>query len=106
MLGQLLDVMINSDRIVIYDGEDRESRELYRGYVGCFDYAEDNIDKSRRIAKTGLGTEIFRVENKHLNSFVHTKPLGGEVPVESTGSFAFSDLEEIIYTRIFLEVAE
>lgn len=105
MLGQLLDVLINSDRIVIYDGENDTSAELYRGYVGCFTHDKNSIDTRRRIVKTGLGTEIFRVKNKHLNSFVHTKLLGEEIPVESISDFVYSDLEEIIYTRIFLEVA-
>lgn len=103
VLGQLLDVMTDSSRIVIYDGEDEKSPELYRGFVACFIYEEDIIDKSRRIAKVGLGTEIFKVENHTFNSFVHTRPLGEEVPVENISNFVFSDLEEIIYTRIFLE---
>lgn len=106
MLGQLLDVLINSDRIVIYDGEHDESPVLYRGYVGCFTHDENGIDTSRRIAKTGLGCEIFRVEKQDLNSFVHTKTLGAEVPAESISDFKYSDLEEIIYTRIFLEVQQ
>lgn len=105
MLGQLLDVLVNSDRIVIYDGEHDTSPVLYRGYVGCFTHDRNSIDTSRRIAKTGLGCEIFRVEKRDLNSFVHTKTLGAEVPVENISDFRFSDLEEIIYTRIFLEVA-
>lgn len=106
MLGQLLDVLMNSDRIVVYDGEHDKSQVLYRGFVGCFAHDENGIDTSRRIAKTGLGCEIFRVEKRDLNSFAHTKMLGAEVPVESISDFAYSDLEEIIYTRIFLEVQQ
>lgn len=106
MLGQFLDVLINSDRIVIYDGEDSKSPELYRGYVACFNYDSGGIDTSRRIAKTGLGCEIFRVEKRDLSPFVHTKTLGAEVPVENISDFRYSDLEEIIYTRIFLEVQQ
>ena len=105
MLGQLLDVLVSSDRIVIYDGESEKSPELYRGYVSCFQYAENEIDKSRRIVKTGLGAEIFQRERVDFNKFTHTQKLGAEVPVESISNFKFSDLEEIIYTRIFLEVA-
>ena len=105
MLGQLLDVLVNSDRIVIYDGEDSGSRELYRGFVGCFDYDRGGIDVSRRIAKTGLGCEIFKVEKQGLSKFAHTKMLGPKVQVESISDYKYSDLEEIIYTRIFLEVA-
>lgn len=105
MLEQLLDVLIDSDRIVIYDGESEESPELYRGFVGCFDYHKNDIDTSRRIAQIGLGCEIFRVEKRNSNSFVHTKTLGAEVPVERISDFRYSDLEEIIYTRVFLEVA-
>ena len=106
MLGQLLDVLINSDRIVIYDGEHDKSPVLYRGFVGCFTHDGNSIDTSRRIAKTGLGCEIFRVERRDLNSFVRTKTLGAEVPAESISDFKYSDLEEIIYTRIFLEVQQ
>lgn len=104
MLEQLLDVLIDSDRIVIYDGESEKSPELYRGFVGCFDYHKNNIDTSRRIVQVGLGCEIFRVEKRGLNSFVHTKTLGAKIPVEKISDFRYSDLEEIIYTRIFLEV--
>lgn len=103
-LGQLLDVLINSDRVVIIDGESSKDPELYRGFVGCFNYDSNGIDTSRRIAKTGLGCEIFRVERQDLNKFIHTRTLGAEVPVENISDFKYSDLEEIIYTRIFLEV--
>ncbi len=103
-LGQLLDVLINSDRIVIYDGENNKCQELYRGYVGCFSYDTKRIDTKRRIAKAGLGVEIFKVEKEKLNPCIHTKKLGEEIPVENISDFRYSDLEEIIYTRIFLEV--
>lgn len=104
MLRQLLEVLINSERIVIYDGESEKCPELYRGFVGCFQYGRNSIDTSRRILKTGLGTEIFRVEKEKLSRFNHTKTLGAKVPVESISDFKYSDLKEIIYTRIFLEV--
>ncbi len=103
-LGQLLDVLINSDRIVIYDGENSKCPELYRGYVGCFGYGTDCIDVNRRIAKTGLGVDIFKVEKEKLNPCVYTKKLVKEIPVGSISDFRYADLEEIIYTRIFLEV--
>lgn len=103
MLGQLLDVLIPSDRIVIFDGENERSPELYRGYVACLDYQQKHIDKERRIAKTGLGTDIFRKErgSSHSYSKMDEKE---KIPVESISDFKFQDLEEIIFTRIFLEV--
>lgn len=103
ILGELLEVLINSDRIVIYDGENDTSTELYRGYVGCFCYAQNNIDTSRRIAKTGLGTDIFRREQGSSHIY-NTEEEKKKIPMESISDFKYSDLEEIIYTRIFLEV--
>lgn len=105
MLGQLLDVLINSDRIVIYDGEHDTSPELYRGYVGCFNHVENNIDTSRRIVKTGIGTDIFRKECGSSHAYKIQRQDKEEIPLESISSFKYSDLEEIIFTRIFLEVA-
>lgn len=106
MLGQILDVAEDSSRIVIYDGEGEKSRELYRGYVGCFKYDGIGIDVSRRIAGVGLETEIYRKEDKHWNKYTHTQMLGAEVPLENISDFKYQDLEEIIYTRIFLEVQQ
>lgn len=104
-LGQLLDVLINSDRIKIFDGDNEKAPVLYTGFVACIDYEETQIDSSRRVARVGLGTDIFRKEKPgSWNTFAHTAQLGEEVPVESISDFSYSDLEEIIYTRIFLEV--
>lgn len=105
MLGQLLDVLINSDRIKIYDGESEKSPVIYTGFVACFNHEENGVDRNRRIAKTGLGVDIFRKEKpEKWNTFSHISELGAEVPVESISDFEYSDLKEIIYTRIFLEV--
>ncbi len=102
-LESILDVLTNSERIVIYDGEDSKSPEIYRGYVGCFQYEKRKIETRRRIARMGLGCERFRVKKRDLSKLVQIKELGAEVPVESISDFRYSDLEEIIYTRIFLE---
>ena len=80
-LGQLLDVLINSDRVVIIDGESSKDPELYRGFVGCFNYDSNGIDTSRRIAKTGLGCEIFRVaglKQIHSHKDAGRRSPGGE----------------------------
>lgn len=103
-LEQLLDILIKSDRIVIYDGEENNSPELYRGWVGCFEYAKSGIDTKRRVVKTGIGSEIFKIERQQKNKFFQTKELGEEIPAGSVNDFEFSDLKQIIYTRIFLEV--
>ena len=104
-LGQLLDVLIPSDRIKIFDGENEKAPVLYTGFVACLDYDQKEIDKTRRIARTGLGVDTFRVDDKteKWNSFAHARPLKNEVPVESISNYKSSELEHIIYTRIFLE---
>ena len=76
--------------------------QSYRGFVGCFN--NKNIDTKRRIAKTGIGCEIFRIEKQDFNRFARTKKLGEPIPVEKINNFKYQDMEEIIYTRIFLEV--
>ena len=100
-LGQLLDVMINSDRIVIYDGKDNKSPVLYTGYVACLDLERENIDKTRIVSEVGLGAEFYQID-KTDNRFSHTKPILGEIQPEDVSQYRFHDLTEIIFTRIFL----
>lgn len=107
LLGQLLDVLISSDRIKIFDGESEKDPVLFTGFVGCFDYTRTEIDRNRRIVKAGLGMDTFRVDDRtgKWNSFAGAEKLHEEIPVESISNFKSSELEHIIYTRIFLEVA-
>lgn len=105
-LGQLLDVLIPSDRIKVFDGASEKDTVLFTGFAANFNYTREHIDRSRRIARVGLGTDIFRKEKPgSWNTFAHSTALGEEVPVESISNFEYADLQEIIYTRIFLEVA-
>jgi hypothetical protein len=105
-LGQLLDVLIPSDRIKVFDGASEKDPVLFTGFAANFNYTREHIDRSRRIARVGLGTDIFRKEKPgSWNTFAHSTALGEEVPVESISNFEYADLQEIIYTRIFLEVA-
>ena len=105
-LGQLLDVLIPSDRIKVFDGESEKDPVLFTGYVANFNYTREHIDKARRVARAGLGTDIFRKDKPgSWNTFAHSTALAEEIPVESISNFEYADLQEIIYTRIFLEVA-
>lgn len=105
-LGQLLDVMIPSDRIKVFDGVSEKDPVLYTGYAANYNYSREKTDKTRRVAKVGLGCDIFRKDNPGgWNTFAHSTALAEEVPVESISNFEYADLQEIIYTRIFLEVA-
>lgn len=96
-LEEFVGTMIPSERLVIYDAA---GAVLYKGYVGNFYHS--GIDTARQVKRHGLGTEIFRKERRagFVNQF---KDLPPKTPVESTSDFPFSDLEMLIFTRVFLE---
>lgn len=101
-LGQLLDVMTNSDRIVIHDGSNSNSPVIYKGYVACLDYLERNIDCRRRVLGVGIGATFYTVDKAKLNKFSHTQPLDEEITAEQAGRYDFKDLVEFVYTNIYL----
>lgn len=106
-LGQLMDIMTSSDRMKIFDGTDEKTAKLlYKGFVACMEYEKENIDLTRRVARVGLGVDIFRKDqpNCQFNTMQYIQQLAEEVPVESISEYKYSDLQENIYTRIFLEV--
>lgn len=47
-LGQLIERMIPTDRLIV---QDESGKELYKGYVGCTQY--EHLDTSRHVKKTG-----------------------------------------------------
>lgn len=108
-LGQLVDRMTSSDRMKIFDGTDEKTAKLlYKGFVSCLEYQKDNIDLTRKVAKVGLGVDIFCKEQPECqwNTMQGIRQLTEEVPVESISEYKYADLQENIYTRIFLEVAD
>lgn len=96
-LGQLVEHMIPSDRLIINDGA---GNVLYRGYVATLEH--HNIDLTQVVKRFGLATEIFRKEKK-VQFTSNQKELPREVPVESISDYGFSDLEMLIYTRVMVK---
>lgn len=96
ILEEFMKGAVPSDRIIIADS----TGELYRGFVGCLTYTQ--IDRSRKVKRHGLSTDIFRKEIRRAG-VANYMTEGEEVPVESISEFAFSDLMMKIYTKITLE---
>lgn len=96
-LGQLIERMIPSDRLII---EDETGKEIYKGYVGCMQHTD--IETSRYVKRFGLATNIFRKEVKRRGANIETL-LKEEVSVESISEFGFADLVMQIYTKVILE---
>lgn len=96
-LGEIVEKMIPSDRLIVTNSD---KAELYRGYVENFRYS--TADRSHEVAKIQLATDIFLKKNreKELGS---QKVLTPQMPVESISDYAFSDLEILIFTKITLE---
>lgn len=84
-----------SDRLII---KDNAGHELYKGFMGCLQYKD--IDRSRRVKKHSLHTEIFHKEKKKRYDYM--QPLGEEIKAENISDFPFADLEMLIYTLIDL----
>lgn len=103
VLGQLLSVMGDSERVVIYDGEDGKGGELYRGFVACIGYAGNCIDRGRRVARAGLGADFFMREKEEHKPFCLPDRLGAKVAEGNIGQFRYQDIKTVIYTEIFLE---
>lgn len=96
-LGQLIERMIPSDRLIV---EDEAGKEIYKGYVGCVQHIE--LETKRYVKKFGLATNIFRKEIKRMGARIETAP-GEEVSVENISEFGFADLVMQIFTRVILE---
>ena len=97
ILEEFMKGTVPSDRIIIADS----TGELYRGFAACLHY-DKKIDRSRKVKRHGLSTDIFRKEIRRAG-VANYMTEGEEVPVESISEFAFSDLEIMIYTRVVLE---
>ena len=96
ILEEFMKGAVPSDRLIVEDS----TGELYRGYVACLGYTQ--IDRSRKVKRHGLSTNIFRKELKTVGAATYTTQ-GEEVPVENISEFAFSDLAMMIYTKVTLE---
>lgn len=100
-LGQLVEHMLPSDRLLILD-EDRT--EIYKGYVGCFKY--QGTDRNREVREVRLHTEIFKRENARRYQMGPPTYTKAPVSMEHLSDFKYSDLEMLIYSKITLEGAE
>ena len=97
ILEEFMKGTVPSDRIIIADS----TGELYRGFAACLHY-DKKIDRSRKVKRHGLSTDIFRKEIRRAG-VANYMTEGEEVPVESVSEFAFSDLMMKIYTKVTLE---
>ena len=95
LLGQVIQRMINSERLLIVD---ESGKELYRGFVGNFGYSA--LDAAALVKKIQLETNTFRRGNPSDKIPQKEKQV---VPVENLTAYSFSDLEFVIYQRITLE---
>lgn len=96
ILEEFMQGAVPSDRLIIEDS----TGELYRGFVACLGYTQ--IDRSRKIKRHGLSTDIHRKEEVKAGAAKYMTA-GEKVPVESISDFSFSDLAMMIYTKVVLE---
>lgn len=96
-LGQLIERMIPTDRLIV---QDESGKELYKGYVGCTQY--EHLDTSRHVKKTGLKTNIFLREQRQAGTKFDRVP-GGAVDADHLSEFKFSDLVMQIFTKVIVE---
>jgi hypothetical protein len=99
-LGEMLDKMRVSDRLIVQDEEDTE---LYRGFAASTIYKE--LPREAEVTSFGLYTDTFRrlPEATNLLQLAANRkavPERIELPPGCESDFKFSDLEFVIYTMI------
>lgn len=95
LLGQILQRMVKSERLLIVDEAGNES---YRGFVANFEYSA--LDKLKPVKEMRLETNVFRRGNL-LARVPQVKKEA--VQIDDPSKFCFSDLEFVIYIKITLE---
>lgn len=83
-LGDIMDKLTPSDRVVIYNAA---RQVVYRGYAA--NAVHGTLNPQRRIKKMGLGMETYRATE--------------QIPVEQFGKYRVEDLQHILYIRIELK---
>lgn len=94
-LGQVLDTMLNSQRLLVVE---EEGKELYKGYVANFTYS--TVDRSLQVKEIGLATEVLpKAKKTDRLPMKERKP----IPSDDLTYFAFADMECVVYQKIVLE---
>lgn len=83
-LGDIMDKLTPSDRVVIYNAA---RQVVYRGYAA--NAVHGTLNPQRRIKKMGLGMETYSLPE--------------QVPVEQFTQYRVEDLQHILYIRIELK---
>ena len=96
-LNEFIKTAINSDRLLI---QDRNRKELYRGFAGCLQYRD--IDGDREVKQHGISAEIYTTKTMKKGVAVW-KEQGGRVPEENAGLYKYSDLQMLVFIKIVLE---
>ena len=96
-LGDVLERLVPSDRLVIYNGA---QQVIYRGYAANALHSGTNTQ--RRVKRMGLGMETYRATEK-MWDWEKTDSLPEQVPVEQFTQYRVEDLQHILYIRIELK---
>ena len=96
-LGDILDKLTPSDRLVIYNAA---RQVVYRGYAA--NAVHGTVNPQRRIKKMGLGMETYRA-TEQMWDWEKTDRLPEQIPVEQFSKYRVEDLQHILYIRIELK---
>lgn len=88
-LGDIMDKLTPSDRVVIYNAA---RQVVYRGYAA--NAAHGTLNPQRRIKKMGLGMETYRA-TEQMWDWEKTDSLPEQVPVEQFTQYRVEDLRDI-----------
>ena len=97
LLGDVLDAITPSDRVMIYNAA---KQVVYRGYAANASHA--GIDRLRRVKKFGIGMETYR-ETEKMWDWEKTSRLPEQIPVEQFSEYQIGQLKHILYIRVELE---
>lgn len=96
-LGDILDKLTPSDRLVIYNAA---RQVVYRGFAA--NAMHSGLNEQRHIKKMGLGMETYRATEK-IWDWEKTDKLPEQIPVEQFSKYRVEDLQHILYIRIELK---
>lgn len=96
-LGDILDKLTPSDRVVIYNAA---RQVVYRGYAANALHSGNNMQ--RRVKRMGLGMETYRA-TEQMWDWEKTDSLPEQIPVEQFGEYKVEQLQHILYIKIELK---
>jgi hypothetical protein len=98
-LGEMIDKMRVSDRLIVRDGDE----EIYRGFAASTVY--NDLPRDAEVVSFGLHTDTFKRLPEATNVLQmaanrRAVPEEIQLPPGCESDFKFSDLEFVIYTMI------